>query len=113
MLYELQLDRDPNAVASGNTGQALIDEILLERRKELYGEVGVGYLEPVLGAGVQTLPDRPAIIGWKARCEVHELFNVEDISNVRKQFPETSVIAHPECSPEVVAASIPYIMIWP
>jgi len=27
-----------NAVRSGNTGQALIDEIILERRKELYAE---------------------------------------------------------------------------
>ncbi len=68
-------------------------------------EVGVDYIEPVLDAGVQTLSDTPAIIGWKARCEVHELFNVDDINNVRKQFPEASVIAHPECSPEVVEVS--------
>jgi quinolinate synthase len=45
------------------------------------------------------------IIGWTARCEVHEQFTVEDISNVRKQFPDVMVISHPECSPEVVAAS--------
>jgi quinolinate synthase len=68
-------------------------------------EVGVDYIEPVLDAGVQMLSDTPAIIGWKARCEVHELFNVDDINNVRKQFPEASVIAHPECSPEVVEVS--------
>ncbi|HYO22671.1 MAG TPA: RagB/SusD family nutrient uptake outer membrane protein, partial [Flavisolibacter sp.] len=41
----LQKNRDPNAGASGNTGQALIDEILYERRKELYGEIGVGFLD--------------------------------------------------------------------
>lgn len=68
-------------------------------------EVGIGYIEPVLDGTVQTLPEESAIIGWNARCEVHELFNVEDISNVRKQFPEASVIAHPECSPEVVEVS--------
>lgn len=45
------------------------------------------------------------IIGWKGRCEVHEQFTVEDIENVRKQFPDAVVLAHPECSPEVVAAS--------
>lgn len=45
------------------------------------------------------------LIGWNARCEVHEQFTVEDIKRVRKQFPETYVLAHPECSPEVVAAS--------
>jgi len=45
------------------------------------------------------------IIGWKGRCEVHEKFTVEDIANIRKQFPDVVVLAHPECSPEVVAAS--------
>src|SRR4029450_5211855 len=45
------------------------------------------------------------MIGWPGRCEVHEKFTVEDIVNVRKQFPEVVVLAHPECSPEVVAAS--------
>lgn len=45
ILYTLQKNRDPNAVASGNTGQALIDEILYERRKELYGEIGVSFLD--------------------------------------------------------------------
>jgi quinolinate synthase len=45
------------------------------------------------------------MIGWPGRCEVHEKFTVEDIFNVRKQFPEVVVLAHPECSPEVVAAS--------
>ena len=41
----LQSNRDPNAVASGNTGQALIDEILVERRKELYAEIGVEWFD--------------------------------------------------------------------
>jgi len=38
LLFALQSDRDSAATASGNTGTALIDEILVERRKELYGE---------------------------------------------------------------------------
>ena len=45
------------------------------------------------------------MIGWHGRCEVHEKFTVEDIANARRQFPEVLVLAHPECSPEVVAAS--------
>lgn len=45
VLFTVQKNRDASAVASGNTGNALIDEILLERRKELYGEIGVGYLD--------------------------------------------------------------------
>lgn len=47
----------------------------------------------------------PQMIGWRGRCEVHERFTVEDITNVRAQFPDTLVLAHPECSPEVVQAS--------
>lgn len=45
------------------------------------------------------------LIGWRGRCEVHEKFTVEDIENIRRQFPDTVVLAHPECSPEVVGAS--------
>jgi starch-binding outer membrane protein, SusD/RagB family len=45
VLFALQQNRDPNAVQSNNSGQALIDEILLERRKELYGEQGVDWLD--------------------------------------------------------------------
>ncbi len=44
-------------------------------------------------------------IGWHGKCEVHEKFTVEDIVNVRRQFPDVAVLAHPECSPEVVEAS--------
>ncbi|HUN21851.1 MAG TPA: quinolinate synthase NadA [Anaerolineales bacterium] len=45
------------------------------------------------------------MVGWHGRCEVHEQFTVEDIETVRAQFPDVAVISHPECSPEVVAAS--------
>ncbi len=45
LLFELQSNRDPQAVASGNSDRDLIDEILIERRKELYGEFGVHFLD--------------------------------------------------------------------
>ena len=45
------------------------------------------------------------LIGWRGRCEVHEKFTVDDIRRVREQFPDAAVLAHPECSPDVVAAS--------
>lgn len=44
-------------------------------------------------------------VGWHGRCEVHEKFTVDDINRVRSQFPDVVILAHPECSPEVVAAS--------
>jgi quinolinate synthase len=43
------------------------------------------------------------MIGWKGRCEVHELFTPQDVDDVRKQFPDVFILAHPECSPEVTA----------
>ena len=45
------------------------------------------------------------MIGWRGRCEVHEKFTVRDIAAVRQQFPDAVVLAHPECSPEVVEAA--------
>ena len=47
----------------------------------------------------------PWMIGWHGRCEVHERFIPADVENARRQFPDVVVLAHPECSPEVVAAS--------
>ncbi len=46
---------------------------------------------------------RPCLIGWKARCEVHERFTVEDVTRAREHFPDVCVLAHPECPPEVIA----------
>ncbi len=43
------------------------------------------------------------MIGWHGRCEVHELFTTQDVDDVRRQFPDVMILAHPECSPEVVA----------
>lgn len=45
LLFELQQNRDPNAVKSANTGDDLIEEILVERRKELYGEIGIEWFD--------------------------------------------------------------------
>ncbi|MGD9876301.1 quinolinate synthase NadA [Desulfococcus sp.] len=45
------------------------------------------------------------MIVWDARCEVHEQFTPADIARVRADYPDVVVLAHPECSPEVVDAS--------
>ncbi len=45
LLYTLQKNRDPSAVKSTNTGSAFLEEILVERRKELYGEIGVEWFD--------------------------------------------------------------------
>lgn len=45
LLFALQKDRDPSATLSTNAGDDLLNEILLERRKELYGEIGVEWFD--------------------------------------------------------------------
>jgi quinolinate synthase len=45
------------------------------------------------------------MIGWRGRCEVHEKYTVQDILDVRKDYPDVVILAHPECSPEVTAAA--------
>lgn len=44
-------------------------------------------------------------VSWQGKCEVHDLFTVDDIDNVRKQHPDVTVLAHPECPPEVASAA--------
>lgn len=69
-------------------------------------DLGVGFVLPPMIYGLaHKVPDGPCLIGWRARCEVHDLFTVEDVREIRKQFPDVSVLAHPECSPEVIAES--------
>ena len=63
-------------------------------------------LDDPVGPGKRTSTEIDVeMIGWRGRCEVHEKFTVEDIDNVRRQFPDAVILSHPECSPEVVEAS--------
>ncbi len=66
---------------------------------------GHGLAQPGRGAPPTMGDGTPTIIGWPGRCEVHEKFTVQDILDVRTQFPDVFVLAHPECSPEVVEAA--------
>jgi quinolinate synthase len=43
------------------------------------------------------------IIAWKGHCEVHERFTGADIRRFREGDPHLTVIAHPECPPDVLA----------
>jgi quinolinate synthase len=46
---------------------------------------------------------RVEIIAWAGHCEVHERFTAAEIRVLREQHPGLTVLAHPECPPEVVA----------
>jgi quinolinate synthase len=43
------------------------------------------------------------VITWAGACEVHERFTAEEIRAYRAAQPGVTVLAHPECPPEVVA----------
>ena len=45
------------------------------------------------------------IISWKGTCIVHEQFTSKEIEDIKNQNPGIKVIAHPECPPDVIAAS--------
>ncbi len=43
------------------------------------------------------------IISWAGHCEVHERFTPAEIRRLRGSYPGVTVVAHPECPPDVVA----------
>lgn len=45
------------------------------------------------------------VITHPGACEVHERFTPRDIAQIRAGHPGVTVLAHPECPPEVVAAA--------
>ncbi len=45
------------------------------------------------------------LIPWRGRCEVHERFTPGDIAELRHAWPGVTVLAHPECPPEVIEAA--------
>ena len=45
------------------------------------------------------------IITWKGSCEVHERFTGAELDAYRADDPGITIIAHPECPPDVIGAS--------
>ena len=48
---------------------------------------------------------RARLILWKGHCSVHTRFTVPQIDAFRKKYPDGKVIAHPECTFDVVQAA--------
>jgi quinolinate synthase len=42
------------------------------------------------------------IITWKGHCEVHERFTPQELEDYRSSYDELTIIAHPECPPDVL-----------
>ncbi len=43
------------------------------------------------------------IIAWAGHCEVHERFTGVQVRALRRDYPNVTILAHPECPPEVIA----------
>jgi quinolinate synthase len=51
------------------------------------------------------ITQKPTIVGWDARCYVHEQYTKELIRDIRTDYPGAVVLAHPECPPDVISNS--------
>ncbi len=90
VLFVLQKQRDPSASRStAATKDALINEILVERRKELYGEMGVEYFDlkryqrPLVRNGIQwSILNIPATDNrWRWQLPQTELDNNKSLTS--------------------------------
>ena len=82
----------PDEYLSRNVAKETGKTILVPKKGEL-NTIGASSIDDI------------SMIAWPGKCEVHDKFTVEDIENVRAQFPDVTVLAHPECPPEVVDKS--------
>jgi len=48
---------------------------------------------------------RCRVLLWKGYCHVHTHFTPEHVAEARRRWPTVTVLAHPECTEEVVAAA--------
>lgn len=57
-----------------------------------------------LGSYIQKLTQREMLI-WDGACSVHEKFSVEKIIILKKENPHAKILAHPECTEQVLIIS--------
>ena len=55
-----------------------------------------------LGNYINSITGRNMVL-WNGACHVHEQFSVEKIIGLKKQHPESLILAHPECKSTVLA----------
>lgn len=87
---------------NADTVICLPDEFLA---KNVARETGKKVIMPGDAYALRNEHLKDSMIVWDGKCEVHEKFTVSDIHSARAQFPDTVVLAHPECPPDVVEAA--------
>jgi quinolinate synthase len=86
----------PDQHLGRNTGWKMgvpLDEMVVWDPNEMWGGVTAPQLE------------QATLILWKGHCSVHTRFTPQQIEAFRKQYPDGKVIAHPECTLDVVQAA--------
>lgn len=79
---------------SGNAVQ-IVNSIPLEQ-KILFGP------DRNLGNYVKSLLNRENMCIWDGACHVHEEFSLEKILELKAQYPQAKIIAHPECKKPIL-----------
>jgi quinolinate synthase len=54
-----------------------------------------------LGNYIQSVTGREMVI-WDGACHVHEEFSLERILELKEEYPEAQIIAHPECEKQIL-----------
>ncbi len=57
-----------------------------------------------LGNYIQSVTGRKMVI-WQGACHVHEEFSLERILELKRQYPDAKIIAHPECEKPILIVS--------
>jgi quinolinate synthase len=86
----------PDQHLGRNTGYKMgvpLDEMVVWDPNEVWGGVDRAQLQ------------KAKLILWKGHCSVHTRFTTQQIAAFRKQYPQGKVIAHPECTWDVVQAA--------
>jgi len=86
----------PDQHLGRNTGWKMgvpLDQMVVWDPNEMWGGLDAGHLK------------KAKLVLWKGHCSVHTRFTTQQITAFRKQYPQGKVIAHPECTLDVVQAS--------
>ena len=54
-----------------------------------------------LGSYINSLTGRNMLL-WKGACHVHERFSIEKMLDLKKEYPQALILAHPECKSVVL-----------
>ena len=58
--------------------------------------------DELMGQNLRSMTSKN-IITWSGTCVVHEGFNPDSVKDIRRRFQDVRILAHPECTPGVVA----------